>query len=168
MSFGLYGKMINQVRRFCKQQLRISVFLLLLTWPGLNVDIRGSLQMYAYFMVWSMLWLAVVGCSFISIPISYHLTTLPTDKFHIIRLAFVNRHIERSSTEQSCLFISIRFTLLEEVWIWDNWETLIYAFGRQGTELKVKFLSCNLTNLPCLCCPYGEFSSFQYQWSLRC
>lgn len=113
-----------------------------------------------------LLWLAVVVCSFISIPISYHLTTLHTDKFHIIRLPFVNRHIERSSTEQSCLFISIRFTLLEEVWIWDNWETLIYAFGRQGTELKVKFLCCNLTNLPCLCCLMENLAHFSINEAL--
>lgn len=42
--------------------------------------------------------------------------------------------------------------LLDEVWIWDNWEILFYVFGRKGIELKVKFFFCNFINLFCLCC----------------
>lgn len=173
--------MINQVRRLCKQQLRISVFLLHLTWPGLNVDIRGSLHKCSWF---DLLWLAVVVCSFISIPISRHLTTLHTGKFdNSITVYPPYRAI--FDTEQSYLFTyihtfiprpqgafqwnlwQIRFTLLEEAWTLVKWKTLIYAIERQGTELKDKFLFCNLTNLPCRCCLDGELSSFEHQWSLR-
>ena len=104
-----------------------------------------------------LLWLAVVVCSFISVPISYHLPTLPTDKFHN-SITAISSDRTRPSTGQS-FFISIRFTPLKGAWELVKWKTLIYAFGRQGTELKDKFLFCNITNLRCRCCFDGELSS---------
>ena len=90
----------------------------------------------------------------LSLMISPHCP--PTNS--IIRLPLY-RAIVPVLLQGKVFFISIRFTPLEAAWELVKWKTLIYAFGRQGTELKDKFLFCNITNLRCRCCFDGELSS---------